>query len=102
MKSNPDYISDFNAGVSRGGKTRGAKYKHRYIKMQCESCTNDHVYIDRWHTILSFKCMRRECKHEWFKKRWEPTPDGLRDTYIDYVGQAAVDIEDEQRRLRNL
>lgn len=85
---------------SKGRLTKGNTYKHRYVDEICPECGNDNAYIDRWHTRLKFTCMKRECRHEFYKKRWEEQPDGSRrDTYPDYVGQEGMTIEDAMRDL---
>jgi hypothetical protein len=87
---------------SRGTRTTGNQYKHRYVDTHCSECGNDHAYIDRWNTLLKFTCMRRECRHTWYIKRWEEQADGRRrDTYVDYVGEEGVAIEDEFKERQN-
>lgn len=55
---------------SRGYKTRGRSYKDRYLKdVICEECGGSSVYKDDWGTTISFKCLKRSCKHNWFEHK---------------------------------
>ena len=59
---------------SRGYKTRGYKYKHRYVKDKiCPECGGNSAYRDEWGNRVSFKCMKRSCRHNWFEKKEKKT-----------------------------
>jgi hypothetical protein len=91
-----------NIASGRGYKTLGNQYKHRYVKKECPECKNEKAYIDRWHTRLKFTCMKRDCRQEWYIKRWEETSDGRRDTYPDYVGPEGMTLEDALRDIQRV
>lgn len=56
---------------TRGHKTRGYSYKDRYVKdVPCPECGGMSAYKDTWHTKFSYKCMKRDCKHNWFVDRF--------------------------------
>lgn len=55
---------------SRGYKTRGNKYKDRYVQKQCPECGGMSAYKDEWHTMISYKCLRRDCRHNWFEPKF--------------------------------
>lgn len=55
---------------SRGHKTKGYSYKDRYVNDQmCPECGGTSVYRDEWHTTISFKCMKRSCRYNWFAQK---------------------------------
>lgn len=60
-KAEPTYPN-----FSRGFKTRGNKYKDRYVHERCPECGGTSAYRDEWHTKISYKCLRRDCRHNWF------------------------------------
>ena len=70
---------------SRGYKTKGYSYKDRYIHdKECPECGGMSVYKDEWATQISYKCMSRSCRHNWFEAKIFPkkeeasrTPDGV-------------------------
>ncbi|UNY40041.1 hypothetical protein KLEB273_gp109 [Bacillus phage vB_BauM_KLEB27-3] len=53
-------------GNSRGYKTKGNSYKHRYVEKICPECGHNKAYKDEWRTRNSYKCMKRSCRHNWF------------------------------------
>lgn len=58
---------------SRGHKTKGYSYKDRYINdKMCPECGGTSIYRDVWHTTVSFKCMKRSCRYNWFESRTAP------------------------------
>ena len=57
---------------SRGYKTRGRSYKDRYLKDKiCDECGGNSVYRDDWGSTISFKCLKRSCRHNWFERKPE-------------------------------
>lgn len=55
---------------SRGYKTKGYSYKDRYINdKMCPECGGSSVYRDEWNTTVSFKCMKRSCRYNWFEQK---------------------------------
>ena len=61
---------------SRGYKTKGYEYKDRYVDDKiCPECDGISVYRDEWSTIVSYKCLRRSCRHQWFENVNEPQED---------------------------
>lgn len=55
---------------SRGYKTKGYSYKERYLKdKMCPECGGTSVYKDEWNTTISFKCMKRTCRYNWFESK---------------------------------
>ena len=62
--------------TTRGHKTRGCSYKERYVKdVICPECGNMSAYKDEWHTKISYKCMKRSCKHNWFVDKFPKEDD---------------------------
>lgn len=58
---------------SRGYKTKGYSYKDRYIHdKMCPECGGTSVYKDEWATRISYKCMRRSCRKNWFEDKVFP------------------------------
>lgn len=54
---------------SRGYKTRGNSYKDRYVKDKiCAECGGNSIYKDEWRTTISYKCLKRSCRHKWIEK----------------------------------
>ena len=54
---------------SRGYKTKGNSYKDRYVKDKvCAECGGLSIYKDEWTSTISYKCMNRSCRHQWFEK----------------------------------
>lgn len=54
---------------SRGHKTRGRSYKHRYRKdIICPECGRNSVYRTKVLTLITYKCLNRSCKNEWYKR----------------------------------
>lgn len=54
---------------SRGHKTRGNSYKDRYVKdVVCSECGGNSAYRNDMHTMVSYKCMKRSCRHQWYVK----------------------------------
>lgn len=51
---------------SRGFKTKGNSYKHRYVEKQCPECGHDRAYEDIWRTRVAYTCLKRACRHKWF------------------------------------
>lgn len=64
-------IVSYNA-QSRGHKTKGAKYKDRYIENTCPECGNARAYKDEWKTRVKYTCLKRACRHQWFEKKIFP------------------------------
>lgn len=55
---------------SRGHKTKGYTYKDRYIHdKMCPECGGTNVYKDEWHITISYKCMKRSCRYNWFEQK---------------------------------
>ena len=69
--SNPPNYLNF----SRGHKTKGNSYKDRYVQLECPECGNMSAYKDEWHTKISYKCLRRKCRHNWFVDKEFPNKD---------------------------
>lgn len=66
----------FYSPESRGYKTKGRSYKERYIHDKvCPECGGTSVYRDEWATQISFKCMKRSCRHNWFEAKVFPKKD---------------------------
>ena len=57
---------------SRGHKTKGKSYKERYIEGQCPECGYTTIYRDEWAQTISYKCMKRSCRHNWFEAKVFP------------------------------
>lgn len=53
---------------SRGYKTKGNKYKERYVQKDCPECGNPKAYKDEWKTRIKYSCMKRDCRHVWYEK----------------------------------
>ena len=59
---------------SRGYKTKGYSYKERYIHdKNCPECGGNSIYKDEWATQISYKCMKRSCRYNWFEPKVFPT-----------------------------
>ena len=57
-------------GESRGYKTKGYSYKDRYVKDKpCPECGGLSAYRDEWNTQISYKCMKRSCRYNWFEPK---------------------------------
>lgn len=61
-KSNYNY-------ASRGHVTKGSVYKDRYVEKQCPECGYAKSYKDEWRTKISYKCLRRNCRYNWFEDK---------------------------------
>ena len=60
--SNPrQYLSP-----SRGYKTKGNKYKDRYVEKTCPECGHHRAYKDTWKTRIAYTCLKRSCRHKWY------------------------------------
>lgn len=58
---------------SRGYKTKGYSYKDRYIHdKNCPECGGNSIYRDEWATRISYKCMKRSCRYNWFELKEFP------------------------------
>lgn len=69
---------------SRGSKTKGYSYKDRYLKdKECPECGGMSVYKDEWHTKISYKCMKRSCRYNWFEDKFKPVEPEPADTDTD-------------------
>lgn len=53
--------------ASRGSKTKGNKYKYRYVDKECPECGNLDAYRDKMHTRISFVCLKRDCRFRWYE-----------------------------------
>lgn len=51
--------------VSRGSKTKGNSYKHRYVEKICPECSHNKAYEDVMKTRVQYSCMKRNCRHKW-------------------------------------
>lgn len=56
----------FQPSPSRGIKTKGNQYKHRYVDKICPECGHTRAYKDKMKTRISFACMKRNCRHRWY------------------------------------
>lgn len=82
---------------SRGYKTKGYEYKDRYVDDKiCPECDGTSVYRDEWSTIVSYKCLRRSCRHQWFENVNEPQEDP-KDMVSKYE-QIKIDEELKERQ----
>lgn len=61
--------SPFFINSSRGHKTKGNQYKERYVEKECPECGYERAYRDEWTQTISYKCMRRSCRHNWFEAK---------------------------------
>lgn len=87
MQKPPNYNSD-----SRGHKTKGNSYEDRYTKnvgdsKKCPECGNESLYRDEWKTRISFKCLKRDCRHHWFEQKFSNAPRRPRPSTADKVAQ---------------
>lgn len=56
-------------GRSRGYKTKGNTYKHRYVEKECPECGHGKAYKDEWRTRVAYTCLKRHCRHKWYTKK---------------------------------
>lgn len=55
---------------SRGYKTKGNSYEDRYVNDKvCPECGGTSIYKDEWRSTISYKCISRSCRHNWFEKK---------------------------------
>lgn len=67
MENTSKQVVSYNT-QSRGHKTKGNTYKHRYVDKECPECHNLRAYKDEWKTRIKFTCLKRDCRHMWFEK----------------------------------
>lgn len=83
---------------SRGYKTKGNSYKDRYISYKvCPECSGTSVYMDEWNTIVSYKCLRRCCRHQWVEdknRKEEERPEDYKTKYE----QVKIDMEEKKKQ----
>lgn len=60
---------------SRGHKTKGNKYKDRYVDKPCPECEYERAYKDEWHTKIAYTCLRRSCRHKWYEDKFPKKED---------------------------
>lgn len=65
---------------SRGHKTKGNTYKDRYVQGECPECGYHTIYKDEWTQTISYKCMKRSCRHQWFEKKIFPNQEAKKET----------------------
>ena len=53
--------------TSRGYKTKGNEYKDRYVEKECPECGHNRAYKDTWRTRVAYTCLKRNCRHKWYK-----------------------------------
>lgn len=71
MTEKNQYKNNFSL-ESRSYKTQGNSYKDRYVKdVICPECGGNSAYRDDMHTVVSYKCMKRFCRHQWYYKPTE-------------------------------
>ena len=57
-------------GSSRGHKTKGRSYKHRYRKdIICPECGKNSVYRNEMGSVISYTCLNRSCKHKFYEHK---------------------------------
>lgn len=80
---------------SRGYKTRGRSYKDRYIKDKiCEECGGNSIYRDDWGSTVSYKCLKRSCRHNWFEQKTEEELELEREGRKDKAEEEESDSEE--------
>lgn len=55
------------AAASRGHKTKGNSYKHRYVEKDCPECGHHKAYKDTWRTKVKYTCLKRVCRHVFYE-----------------------------------
>lgn len=53
----------------RGHLTKGNVYKDRYVEVECPECGYNKAYRDEGNTIISFKCLKRNCRYNWIEHK---------------------------------
>lgn len=60
--------NEYQIPKSRGHKTRGQKHQHKYRKdIICPECGRNSVYRNQMGTVVSMKCLIRDCKFNWYE-----------------------------------
>ena len=83
---------------SRGYKTKGYTYKDRYIDDKiCPECGGTSIYKDEWSTIISYKCIRRSCRYQWFENK-NQVVDFTKEQDLKYE---KIKIHEEEKRKQD-
>ena len=61
-------FNEYQIPKSRGHKTRGRKHQHKYRKdIICPECGRNSVYRNQMGSVVSLKCLIRDCKNNWYE-----------------------------------
>lgn len=89
---------------SRGYKTKGHKYKDRYVDDKiCPECGGNSIYRDEWNTVISYKCIRRSCRYQWFESKNPEKRENIADGEISPYEKLQLDTKErEEQNKRDL
>lgn len=82
---------------SRGYKTKGNSYKDRYVEDKfCPECGGTSIYKDEWSSVISYKCIRRSCRYQWFEHKNKPK----KETDVENIKEIEIEEKERQEQIR--